>query len=105
MRKIKSTEKETQKACIDYLTKRQIFFWRQNSGGFKTEKGHFYSMGIKGAPDIFAVIKGILYAFEIKDIKGKQNENQIEFEKNLKKAGGKYFVIRDIDELIVLLAT
>ncbi len=103
MRNIKSTEKETQKACIEYLTAKKIFFWRQNSGAFKTERGGFYSMGVKGAPDIFAVIKGTLYAFEIKDIKGKQNENQIEFEKNLMHAGGKYFVIRNIDEFIKLV--
>jgi len=102
MKNIKSTEKETQKACIEYLTAKKIFFWRQNSGSFKTENGGFYSMGVKGAPDIFAVIRGKLYGFEIKDIKGKLNENQIKFRDNFECAGGNYFVIRNIDELMLI---
>ena len=97
---MKSTEKQTQKACIEYLTLKKIFFWRQNSGGFKTESGHFYSMGIVGAPDIFCGIKGQCIALEIKDVHGKQNDNQKLFQQNLERAGGRYYIIRSLDDLI-----
>lgn len=99
---MKSTEKETQKAVMEYLALKNIFHYRQNSGTILV-RGHMYKFcSINGTPDIVAIHNGIYYGLEIKDIKGKQNEAQIEFQNNLEKSGGIYKVIRSIDEVIEL---
>ena len=95
-----STEKGVQRTVLDYLSYKKIFHWRQNSGTFKTDRGGFYNIGIVGAPDIFCVKESKLYALEIKDIKGKLNPNQEIFRDALEKAGGKYFVIKRLEDLI-----
>ena len=94
-----STEKATQKAIIDYLGYKNVFFYRQNSGAMKTERGGFYRFGVTGAPDIIAVNKGIYYGIEVKDIKGKQSDGQKDFQKNLEKAGGVYILARSLDDV------
>lgn len=99
-----STEKETQKAVLDYLSLKGIFHYRQNSGAFKTDRGGFYRMGASGAPDIVAVVNicyiGVYVALEIKDIHGKLNDNQIKFKEDLEKSGGFYFIIRSLEDCI-----
>lgn len=100
-----STEKETQKDIIQYLTLKGIFCYRQNSGAFKTESGGFYKMGVVGAPDIVAVIKGRYIALEVKDAKGVQNDNQKRFQSSIEASGGIYRVIRSLDEVINLVKT
>ena len=100
MKKIKSTEKNTQKAVIQYLEIKKIFHYRQNSGNFTSPTGHFYKMGVVGMPDIIAVINGQYIGLEIKDIKGKLNDNQVKFKARLEEAGGLYLTIRSIDECI-----
>lgn len=92
-------ESETQKAIVQYLTFKHIFHWRQNSGAFKTEAGGFYRMGAKGAPDIFVVKEGTIYAIEVKSLTGRQNANQVSFQTDLERAGGKYFVVRTLDDV------
>lgn len=100
---MKSTEKSTQRAILDYLTLKKIFHWRQNSGIFKTESGGFYSMGLVGAPDIFCVNGGRCIGIEVKDVKGKQNENQKLFQENFEKAGGIYILARSLDDVTKIL--
>ena len=95
-----ATEKETQKAILEYLEYRGVFCYRQNSGAFKTEAGGFYRMGEKGAPDIIAVIKGQFTGIEVKGPKGRQNENQKEFERRLTEAGGRYILARSLDDIV-----
>jgi hypothetical protein len=45
-------ETEIQAAILAYLRLKGHFFWRSNSGAFKTERGGFYRVGTPGAPDI-----------------------------------------------------
>jgi hypothetical protein len=56
-------------------------------------------MGILGAPDIFCVHKGRCIGIEVKDVKGKQNPNQIIFDENFTNAGGIYIVARSLDDI------
>lgn len=101
-----STEKATQKACIDYLVANSIFHYRNNSGAMPVEsKGsrRFIRFGATGSPDIIVVIKGQYIGFEIKDIKGKQSPGQTIFQESLEKAGGAYHVIRSIDEFLKII--
>lgn len=97
-----STEKETQRSIQMWLSAKRYFYWRQNSGAFKTERGGFYYMGSPGAPDIFVVLppEGKLVGIEVKDLKGKLNENQVVFKANLEKTGGVYLVARSLDDVI-----
>lgn len=95
-----STEKETQKAILEYLDVRGIFHYRQNSGAYKAAHGGFIRYGTKGAPDIVAVFRGKYIGIEVKDIKGRLNDNQKDFCKLLEAAGGIYMIARDIDDVI-----
>lgn len=105
---VRSTEKETQKACLDYLEALRLFHYRNNSGAMALEsKGmrRFVRFGAAGSPDIIVVIKGRYIGFEIKDVKGKQSESQVAFQEQLERAGGAYHVIRSIDDFIGIINT
>lgn len=94
-------ESEIQKAIIEYLTLKRVFHYRNNSGGFKNEKtNHFYRFGTPGSPDIVCVFKGQYVGIEVKKPGGKQNPNQIQFQKDLEKAGGMYVLAYSLDEVI-----
>ena len=95
-----STEKATQQACMEYLDARGIFYYRQNTGATRTESGGFIRYGAVGSPDIIAVLAGQYIGIEVKDKHGKQSPGQVLFQQKLEKAGGRYLLIRDIDELI-----
>jgi hypothetical protein len=101
----KSTEKETQRAVLDYLTAKNIFHWRNNTGAVvATYKGkeRFMRYGAVGSPDVFALRNGTLYGLEIKDERGVVSDNQKEFGRKMTDAGGVYVVIRNVDEVIAL---
>lgn len=101
-----STEKETQKACLDYLVASRIFHYRNNSGAMVSEykgKKRFMRFGANGSPDIIVVFKGQYIGFEIKDKAGEQSDSQIKFQESLEKAGGAYHLIRSIDEFLKIM--
>ena len=103
-----STEKATQKACLDYLGAAKIFHYRNNSGVTIAEykgKKRLIRFGATGSPDIVAVINGRYIGFEVKDIKGKQSESQVAFQEALERAGGAYHLIKSIDDFINIIAT
>lgn len=101
--KMASTEKDTQRAILMYLAAKRYFCWRQNSGTFKNERGGFYWMGTAGAPDIFVVHSGCIYGVEVKDIKGKLNDNQISFKEKFEAAGGIFITARSLDDVMTVL--
>lgn len=97
----KITESQIQRSVLDYLAKRQILHYRQNSGAFVDKNLHYYKFSsMNGLPDIVAIIEGYYVALEIKDAKGKLNDNQVVFRKNLLDSGGIYFTIRSLAEAI-----
>lgn len=99
---MKSLEKETQKAAIEYLTIKNIFHWRNNSGATKTIGGGFMRFGAVGSPDIFAIRDGKIYGLEIKDVKGRLSEGQKIFQEKMNAAGGIYVIVRSIDDVLKL---
>jgi hypothetical protein len=101
---MKSTEKSTQAAILEWLGYRRIFHYRNNSGGFRDANKHFYRFGALGSPDIVCVIGGIYVGIEVKDLKGRQNPNQVEFQSQLEKAGGIYVVARSIEDVEAALS-
>ena len=97
---------ELVRACEQYLKMKGIFHYRNNSGAMVSEykgKQRFMRFGAVGSPDIVAVINGQYVGIECKMGKGRQSSNQKEFEQNLLKAGGAYWLIRDVQELIIKL--
>jgi hypothetical protein len=96
------SEHQIQTQIIEYLETKHVFFYRQNTGGAKF--GNYYvKFGIPGAPDIVAVIKGHFFGIEVKDVKGKQSEKQIEFMNKLRYAGGTYILARSLDDVTPFL--
>lgn len=98
---LKITEKDTQRAIIDYLSAKRIFNYRQNTGAFRNEKGGFYTFGAVGSPDIVAVWEGRYIGIEVKGPKGRLSPHQERFKGLLEAAGGYYLVARDLDDVIV----
>lgn len=103
----KISEKDIQTAVCDYLQLKGLFFWRQNViPVFNKKKEAFMRMpkySKNGVPDIILVKQGKFIGLEIKLPKGKQSENQIKFQNELQQAGGEYYLITSIDDLIKIL--
>jgi len=93
-------ETEIQKQILDYLRLKKVFCYRQNSGAFKTQSGHFYRFGTAGSPDIIAVINGKYIGIEVKLPKGRQSQSQKDFQKQLENAGGEYILARNLSDII-----
>jgi hypothetical protein len=53
-----------------------------------------------GAPDTICVIDGQFVGIEVKAPKGKQNDHQKDFERNLVAAGGKYILAFSLEDVI-----
>lgn len=97
------SERDTQAAIIDYLRAKRIFHYRNNTGAYKAEHGSFVRFGTVGSPDIICVINGQFIGIEVKSLKGKQNPDQIQFQKSVEKAGGRYILARSVDDIIATL--
>lgn len=93
-------ESDVQRAILDYLALKRIFHYRNNSGAFKRDDGHFYRFGALGSPDIVCVVNGQYVGIEVKAPGGKQSEHQKEFQRRLEEAGGRYLLACSLDDVI-----
>jgi len=91
-------EKEIQKQILQYLALSGVFHYRNNTGGFRDYRNHFYQFGTLGSPDIVCVIKGKYIGIEVKCKKNKQSDHQKAFQESLEKAGGEYFLCYSLDD-------
>jgi len=122
-------EKEIQAKILQYLAhRRNIVFWRQNSGSFtavavravagvisklglspikkssimasvKRAVGHYKCTSEPGLPDITVLYRGIYMGLEVKKHNGKQTKEQIRMEAKMKKVGAHYFIVRNIEDV------
>ncbi len=92
-------EKEIQRAICDYLTLRRHFFWRNNTGAFKTVHDSYVRFGTTGSPDIIVVHVGRPYFLEVKRPNSYQSPEQKEFQRQAEAAGGLYAVVRSIEDV------
>lgn len=53
----------------------------------------------KGVPDIIVLIDGKFIGLEVKAEKGRQSEHQKSFELECKKNGGKYYVVKTLEDV------
>lgn len=97
-------ETDIQKAICDYLAYKHYFFWRQNTSAILNHAtGKFKSMpkySLNGIPDIILIKDGQFIGLEVKMPKGVQSEHQKTFEKFCIRAGGKYHLVKSIEDVI-----
>lgn len=77
----------------------KIIYIKNNSGALKTDT-RFIRFGKAGSPDFFIFTNdgGCLH-LEVKNEKGSQNENQIEYQNKIERLGHTYFIVRSVDEV------
>lgn len=101
-------EKDIERAICDLLAARNFFFWKNPQAGyFDARVGRFrkhtspYVM--RGTPDIIIVYKGQFIGLEVKAKKGIQSPDQREFEEKCQKNGGRYFIVRSVEDVMKAL--
>jgi len=100
-------ETDIQYAICEYLSYRKdVFFWRSNNMPvFQRETGTYRALpkyGIAGVADILAVKNGQAWALEVKRKSKYQSEPQKQFQANFERVGGKYAVVRNVEEVVSL---
>lgn len=86
--------------CLKYLRMREVFAWRNSTGGLK--KGdHFIRFGSVGSPDILGILpEGRLLCVECKVGKNKLSRSQEDWLQRAKEAGAKTCVVYSLDDLM-----
>lgn len=100
----KLSEAEIQSAILELLAWRGIVAFRVNSGKLLITNRDGSSRMVKLAPPGTADIIGIapggrFMAIEVKDRKGEQTPEQVDFEQRVRAAGGIYFLARSTDDV------
>ncbi len=107
MEKVK-LEKDIQREICDWLNLGGCFFWRSNNipvfGRSNDGVKRFRALPKytpKGIADIICLVNGTFVALEVKrpNYWGKQSPDQEQFEINVKKNGGLYFVVRSLEDV------
>lgn len=91
--KIKITENDVKKQVKDYLSVKGYF--------------HFYMLAgmgaYKGIPDIIAIKNNRILFLEIKRPGGLLSEHQHQFQLNINRHGGEYYIVRSLDDLMKII--
>lgn len=102
-------ESEIQSAICEYLAIRGRCFFRLNNipafsrgadGSVRMRRLPKHTP--RGLPDIVVVVGGVFFGLEVKRPKTYQSPEQKEFERWVKSHGGKYAVVRSIDDVQAL---
>lgn len=97
---MKEKESDIVRAISDYLEAKRHFYWRNNTGAFRTEKGGMYFFGAKGSPDLFVLTRGgVLISLEVKTQTGRQSPDQKAWEARCHEIGAAYHVVRSIEDV------
>jgi len=101
------SELNIQKAILDYLQYQEngikLWFVRSASGEVNTDTGRRFKTGKVGCPDILLCKHGCFIGLEVKTAKGRQSKGQKEAQKIIEACGGRYHVVRSIDDVIKVL--
>lgn len=87
--------------CLDWMNRNGWFAWCQETvgaGGSQRAK-RFTRFAIPGVPDAGAIKDGVMILIEFKRPGGKQSESQKAFETAYVRKGGKYLLVRSLEEL------
>jgi hypothetical protein len=86
----------------------KLIFWRQNNGAtYDIKRGAYRKGGIgqrNGVPDIMVILpNGRALGIECKTASGKQSVGQVSIERDMKRMGAAYAVVRSTDDLNAVL--
>ena len=88
-------ENNLTKEIMAYLTVKQIYHWRNNTGRRGT-----VSYGFPGSADILGLLpSGRFLGIEVKSPEGLQNDKQMEFESNINVNNGIYLLARCLEDV------
>jgi hypothetical protein len=105
-------QKETAlcKQILSHLTLRFagcLMLWRQNSGAFKTDAGHYVRFGESGQPDLMGILcvegVGRFVGIEVKRVGGKPTLNQIAWHAEAREHGALVGVVYSVAEAEALI--
>lgn len=98
-------EGKIQKEALSALKKAGVFCWRNNNTAIFDPKMNGYRSfnGLKGVPDILAVINGRFTGIEVKTPRGRQSADQVLFQQRCERHGGKYYIVRSKEDVEQLL--
>ncbi len=106
MAKSLNSEISIQATICEYLALKmrqgKLMMWRQNSGGIFSD-GHYRKLpkhAMTGIPDIIVIRDGFFIGLEVKQAKGRQSDNQKDFETLCKKNGAEYYVVHSLEDVI-----
>lgn len=93
-------ENDAMREVMGWLKERRIFFFRVNNipAQYGPVKVPVHTRGIS---DIIAVLHGHTVFIEVKrfDKKGRQSEDQVVFQSNVERNGGRYVLVDSIEKL------
>jgi hypothetical protein len=90
------------------LALRRHFFWRQNTAPAVNKSKDGWSFrrmpkhSRRGVPDIIVIKDGQFIGLEVKRPGTYQSPEQNVFEKDVSAAGGRYHVVRSIDDVVAI---
>lgn len=100
-------EAQIQKAVREYLEYMdnlgRLVYIRSGAGAIKTEAGHYFKTGRKGWPDNTVLMNGVMIGVETKSPTGKQSKAQKEIENKILAAGGLYYIVRSVEDVIKVI--
>ena len=102
-KKYQVKESDIQRQCLQWLQLHHVFARRWNSG-MAFWNGRAAKMGEKGDPDIWILHRGRFIAIEVKAQNKHQSREQIIRETEIRNAGGQYYVVRRLEDLIGAMA-
>ena len=108
----KITEAMIQRAVLDYLAwygkSHKIYAFRSGAGHVALESGRRFKTGKPGCPDITVCaprkqsdgsMVGLFYGIEVKTATGRQSASQKKAEAEILAAGGRYELVRSLDDI------
>jgi len=103
-----ATEAQIQRGVLDYLEllsrKKPIYYFRSAAGMVKTDQGRVFKTGKPGTPDITVCFDGLFIGLEIKTTTGRQSALQKKAQAEIEAAGGKYYIIRCLEDIWKILS-
>jgi hypothetical protein len=100
-RKGKGPEALVLKACLTWLRDRHVFCWRNNTGAMALSDGGYIAFGHVGSADIIGLLPcGQFLAVECKSAKGRQSEDQREFQSHIERNHGIYILAHSLAEMV-----
>ncbi len=111
----KPNESQIELAICHYLRIKGYFFYKNPTRGYFSGKVSNDGRGRKvmvgsfrkdhnpytlcGGPDLVLIHRGLYVGLEVKSETGRQSEAQKEFQRLLEASGGKYFIVRSIEDV------